>query len=77
MKQTTLPSGVVSMAPVPKDLGPANTEERKAFIKHLVFTVEEVTKCNLWSIAQRINRQNILRSGEQNLRSAFRNEETR
>ena len=50
VKQTTLPSGVVSMAPVPKDLGPANTEERKAFIKHLVFMVEEATKCNLWRI---------------------------
>ena len=36
VKQNTLPHGVESMAAVPtKDLGPANTEERKAFIEHL------------------------------------------
>ena len=37
MKQSTLPSGVESMAAVPKDLRPTNTMERMAFTEFLQF----------------------------------------
>ena len=48
VKQTTLPHGVESMAAVPtKGLGPANTEERKAFIEHLVHMICKLSKGNL------------------------------
>ena len=48
MKQTTLPHGVESMAAVPKDLRPANTEEKKAFIEHLIHVIYELSQCNIW-----------------------------
>ena len=37
VKQSTLPSGVESMAAVPKDLRPTNTMERMAFTEFLQF----------------------------------------
>ena len=48
VKQPNLPHGAESRAAVPtKDLKPANTEERKAFTKHLVQMIHELSRQNV------------------------------